>query len=184
MSKICEKWGQPYETVTSGAKALELYKTAPEKYRCILMDIVMPDQDGFETTKLIRQFEESSWTDNEHTKVPASNNENNTAVGGEQPEKPNTPVRRAVIIGMAVRSTPPPPIEAIKEGGFDLVVEKPLHLRLLSELLFSGPETNAVAVYGAVDPESLRQAGYPLRMRPLRGQRRPPLDNVFGSSFG
>ncbi|KXJ94737.1 hypothetical protein Micbo1qcDRAFT_160012 [Microdochium bolleyi] len=184
MSKICEKWGQPYETVTSGAKALELYKTAPEKYRCILMDIVMPGQDGFETTKLIRQFEESSWTNEEDPKVLAANNGNKTAVEGQQPEKPNTPVRRAVIIGMAVRSTPPPPMEVIKEGGFDLVVEKPLHLRLLSELLFSGPETNAVAVYGAVDPESLRQAGYPLRMRPLRGQRRPPLDNVFGSSFG
>lgn len=37
MSKICEKWGQPYETVSSGHKALELYKGAPEKYRCILM---------------------------------------------------------------------------------------------------------------------------------------------------
>lgn len=37
MSKVCEKWGQPYETVSNGEKALELYKGAPEKYRCILM---------------------------------------------------------------------------------------------------------------------------------------------------
>jgi len=75
-------------------------------------------------------------------------------------------------------------MDVIKETGFDLVVEKPLHLRLLSELLFSGPETNAVAVYGGVDPESLRQAGYPLRMRPIGTPRRPPLESVFGSSFG
>ncbi|KAH7038165.1 uncharacterized protein B0I36DRAFT_315693 [Microdochium trichocladiopsis] len=185
MSKICEKWGQPYETVTSGERALELYKQAPEKYRCILMDIVMPGQDGFQTTKMIREFEEASWT-----KDPAEGGNSGSFVEKQEANKELSadtqprPIRRTVIIGMAMRTTPPPPMDVIKETGFDLVVEKPLHLRLLSELLFSGPETNAVAVYGGVDPESLRQAGYPLRMRPLGAPRRPPLESVFGSSFG
>jgi len=185
MAKICEKWGQPYETVTSGAKALELYKQAPEKYRCILMDIVMPGQDGFQTTKMIRQFEEASWAEEtDHEAQPSKKPEADDTLAGKALESQHAPIRRAVIIGMAMRTTPPPSMDVIKETGFDLVVEKPLHLRLLSELLFSGPETNAVAVYGGVDPESLRQAGYPLRMRPIGTPRRPPLESVFGSSFG
>lgn len=141
----------------------------------------MPGQDGFETTKMIRQFEEASWA--EETGHGAQTEAASTSAG-KAPASQHAPIRRAVIIGMAMRTTPPPSMDVIKETGFDLVVEKPLHLRLLSELLFSGPENNAVAVYGGVDPESLRQAGYPLRMRPIGAPRRPPLESVFGSSFG
>lgn len=146
----------------------------------------MPGQDGFETTKLIRQFEEASGANDTSVESTEQTSKHDQKVEAESQssETRNGPVRRAVIIGMALRSAPPPSVDSIKEGGFDMVVEKPLHLRLLSELLFSGPETNAVAVYGAVDPERLRQAGYPLRIRSLRARRRPPLDNVFGPSFG
>ena len=42
------------KAVDSGAKAIALIKE--EKFDCILMDIHMPELDGYETTELIREF--------------------------------------------------------------------------------------------------------------------------------
>lgn len=42
------------KAVDSGAKAIAMIKE--EAFDCILMDIHMPELDGYETTKLIREF--------------------------------------------------------------------------------------------------------------------------------
>jgi PAS domain S-box-containing protein len=59
---ILKMWGCPFDTAENGEVALEKLKNT--HFDLILMDIQMPVMDGFETTKVIRQ-----WT-NDKGKVP------------------------------------------------------------------------------------------------------------------
>lgn len=53
--KLIQKLGHTCDIATSGQKALELFHA--QKYDMIFMDIIMPEMDGYATTKLIREVE-------------------------------------------------------------------------------------------------------------------------------
>jgi CheY-like chemotaxis protein len=53
--KLIQKLGHTCDIATSGHKALELFHS--QKYDMIFMDIIMPEMDGYTTTKLIREIE-------------------------------------------------------------------------------------------------------------------------------
>ncbi|KAF5022555.1 hypothetical protein F66182_5388 [Fusarium sp. NRRL 66182] len=55
-----KKLGLASDTASNGLQALESYKSKQGHYKCILMDISMPVMDGFEATRLIREFEKAS----------------------------------------------------------------------------------------------------------------------------
>ena len=53
---LLEQFGFPCDVATNGAQALERIRQHP--YKVILMDVEMPEMNGFETTRRVRLMEE------------------------------------------------------------------------------------------------------------------------------
>lgn len=62
ISKILDKLGVDYNVAASGNEALTY--VSERKFDVVLMDIEMPDKDGYETTKSIREWEKT------HNQIP------------------------------------------------------------------------------------------------------------------
>ncbi|KAF7522322.1 hypothetical protein G7054_g12167 [Neopestalotiopsis clavispora] len=156
LAKICERWGQPYEMAENGQEAVDMYKRDPVKFRCILMDLVMPVMNGFEATEQIRKFEEESWNAySDYLSSPSSSRKH-----AASPK----PVRRSVIVALAPSYAVAGIHQRIADAGFDLSMCRPLYPNTICNMLFSGPGVNVVGLLGGVDDDQLRAAGYPLKV--------------------
>lgn len=96
---------------------------------------------------------------------------------------PAKPVRRAVIL-MQTYVDSPEERRRCTDAGADVVFAGRLHVHVFASLLFGGPETNVVSLYGGVDEVDLREAGYPLKMPQRHSSRMPEAMEAAAASFG
>jgi CheY-like chemotaxis protein len=64
-SRLLEKRGHTVVLATNGREALAILDDAAIGFGCVLMDVQMPEMDGFECTAIIRQRERST-----HVRLP------------------------------------------------------------------------------------------------------------------
>jgi signal transduction histidine kinase/CheY-like chemotaxis protein/HPt (histidine-containing phosphotransfer) domain-containing protein len=77
---IMKPYGMKIDCVTSGAEAVDLVRTAAIKYDAIFMDHMMPEMDGMEATRIIREEIGSEYAQN----VPIIALTANAIIGNEK----------------------------------------------------------------------------------------------------
>ena len=137
--KLLEKRGHTAVVAANGAEALATHAT--EKFDLILMDVQMPEMDGFAATKAIRAREASG----------------SSASGAQTEAPPHIPI--VAMTAHAMKGDR----ERCLEAGMDTYISKPLNPQQLYEIIESvtvlGNEAKNVAVEAAAaDPVFDREA--------------------------
>ena len=117
------KAGYHVNIANNGKEAVEIYTENPNYYHMVLMDIQMPEMDGFEATEAIRQFEIRHHTLNGQAKQEA------LTKNGDR-----SPIERVPIIAMTAHAMKGDR-EKCLEGGMDDYIAKPIKRQIVMEVL-------------------------------------------------
>lgn len=117
------KSGYLVNIANNGKEAVEIYTENPKDYHMVLMDIQMPEMDGFEATEAIRKFENRLNTLNgEAGQAAVTENGDRSSVG------------RVPIIAMTAHAIKGDR-EKCLEGGMDDYIAKPIKRQIFMEVL-------------------------------------------------
>jgi two-component system sensor histidine kinase/response regulator len=117
------KAGYHVNIANNGKEAVEIYTGNSNDYHMVLMDIQMPEMDGFEATEAIRQFETQH-----HARNGQAEQEAITKNGDR------SPVGRVPIIAMTAHAMKGDR-EKCLEGGMDDYIAKPIKRQIVMEVL-------------------------------------------------
>jgi len=124
------KAGYQVEVANDGKEAVEKYMDCPEDFDLILMDVQMPELDGFEATKAIRRYEEQA-----QIKSHESRGEDESIANVKpQTQNPELRTRHIPIIAMTAHAMKGD-MERCLEAGMDDYIPKPIKRELVLEIL-------------------------------------------------
>ncbi len=135
--RLLERWNHQTTLVENGRQALEAFKR--ESFDIVLMDVQMPEMDGLETTRKIREWESASanadtdgWeteVKGQRTKIRGPKTEDGTQASNLQPATSNTPI--IAMTAHVVKGDR----ERCLEAGMDEYVSKPIDSDKLFEAI-------------------------------------------------
>ena len=117
------KAGYQVNIAHNGKEAVETYMENPNHYHMLLMDIQMPEMDGFEATETIRKFEMTYHTQKKETKQEAITKNDGAS-----------PIQRVPIIAMTAHAMKGDR-EKCLDGGMDDYIAKPIKREIVMETL-------------------------------------------------
>ena len=125
---MLSKAGYHVSIANNGREAVEIYTENPEDFHMIIMDIQMPEMDGFEATEAIRQFETKQLINQKKQRNGQTKQEAITKNGDR------SPMGRVPIIAMTAHAMKGYR-EKCLEGGMDDYIAKPIKRQIVMEVL-------------------------------------------------
>jgi PAS domain S-box-containing protein len=152
--RLLENWNHQTTLVENGRQALEVFKREP--FDIVLMDVQMPEMDGLETTREIREWESVSanadtdvWeteVKGQKTEIRGQKTEDGTQASNLQPPTSNTPI--IAMTAHVVKGDR----EGCFEAGMDEYVSKPIDSDKLFEAIEKLTHAPGTKKSAAADP--------------------------------
>jgi CheY-like chemotaxis protein/HPt (histidine-containing phosphotransfer) domain-containing protein len=155
--RLLENWNHQTTLVENGCQALEAFKR--ESFDIVLMDVQMPEMDGLETTRKIREWESVSAnadTDVWKTEIKGQSTEirGQKTEDGIQASNIQTPISNIPIIAMTAHVVKGD-LERCLEAGMDEYVSKPIDMDKLFEAIEKLTHAPGIRESVAADPVTL-----------------------------
>ena len=152
--RLLENWNHQTTLVENGRQALEAFKR--ESFDIVLMDVQMPEMDGLETTRKIREWESVSanadtdvWeteVKGQRTEIRGQKTEDRTQASNLQHPTTNTPI--IAMTAHVVKGDR----ERCLEAGMDEYVSKPIDMDKLFEAIEKLTHAPGIRESVAADP--------------------------------
>ena len=126
------KAGCQVEVANNGREAVEKYTTSSTDFDLIFMDVQMPEMDGIEATKAIREIEQRSQKSEIKSRKSETNNRNTKKMVDYQQQQPS--INRVPIIALTAQAMREDRKKCL-EGGMDDYITKPIKKKIVLDIM-------------------------------------------------